>query len=653
MRLVRLGTDEETPFFSDYHHRAGVLGLPRTKGSVVDYGFNSIKEFNNEDKEEIRRAQVLQRWRNHGITRIKHLAQRTVGSLSLAELEFLLPWLQKVEERWQLVDLDIKSHYWALQEAIAQARMEQQTARSCADVEESEHDPRQPPAPQEPKKEADLSTSPQSDPPQKNAAAPKTNNVVPYPVSAYRQERDGDRPLPVSDVGERGLLCALLLSPAKTAKLCANRIAPRTFMNPAYGSLYELIFEWTKAGQEVSLNWLVERIGGMKLFQELGGRSGLADLYAFDIADNAEFNIALVIEAYRRRELILRYESLTNRCFDRNDELSEILKTNKETIAEIGVSGGQRFEKLLEATLNGAEFSDIRIPPRIPIIRDWLMEGDLGFIFAYRGSGKTWLILQLASALADGSMFGPWEVLGKWSVLYIDGEMMSADIQERIKALNGGKIPADLHVLNHEILYHRSELVLNLADPIDQQHILQLCLKRKIHVLMLDNLGCLFTGVKENDAAEWEKVLPWLLEMRRHKIAVIIIHHTGVDPSRMRGTTKREDPASFSIRLEDKKEDFSVPGARFITRFRKYRGREAILDHEWNFRPEGDKVLVTFKEASRADVVLQWVRDGLSTCSEIAREMGISNGQVSKIATRLISEGRLAKSNRGYEAIES
>jgi hypothetical protein len=133
---------------------------------------------------------------------------------------------------------------------------------------------------------------------------------------------------------------------------------------------------------------------------------------------------------------------------------------------------------------------------------------------------------------------------------------------------------------------------------------------------------------------------------------VIIIHHTGVDPSRMRGTTKREDPAAFSIRLEDKKEDFSVPGARFVTRFRKYRGREVILDHEWDFKPNGDGVLVTFKQASHADVVLQWVRDGLSSCREIAAEMGISNGQVSKVATRLISEGKLTKTNRGYETVE-
>jgi len=191
----------------------------------------------------------------------------------------------------------------------------------------------------------------------------------------------------------------MLLAPGETAKLCANRIAPRMFMNPAYASLYELLFEWEKAGQEVSLNWLVERMERMDLFQELGGRSGLAELYAFDIAANAEFNIGLVIEQHRRRELILHLESLKERCYNRNDELPEILKTAKDAIAEIGVIGGKRLEKLLEATLSGDQLDEIKIPPRTPIIKDWLMEGDLGFAYAYRGSGKTWFVLTRADRL--------------------------------------------------------------------------------------------------------------------------------------------------------------------------------------------------------------------------------------------------------------
>ena len=46
--------------------------------------------------------------------------------------------------------------------------------------------------------------------------------------------------------------------------------------------------------------------------------------------------------------------------------------------------------------------------------------------------------------------------------------------------------------------------------------------------------------LKENDADAWELLLNWLLELRRRRIAVIIVHHAGAAGQRMRGTTKRE-----------------------------------------------------------------------------------------------------------------
>ena len=106
----------------------------------MDYEYNSIEELNSEDKEEIRRAEVLQYWRDLSITRITFYSERAVGSLSLAELESCSPWLQNVERLWPKADLEIKSHYWALQEALAQARAKQQTAQSEVQPESSESD---------------------------------------------------------------------------------------------------------------------------------------------------------------------------------------------------------------------------------------------------------------------------------------------------------------------------------------------------------------------------------------------------------------------------------------------------------------------------------------------------------------------------------
>ena len=54
------------------------------------------------------------------------------------------------------------------------------------------------------------------------------------------------------------------------------------------------------------------------------------------------------------------------------------------------------------------------------------------------------------------------------------------------------------------------------------------------------------------------------------------------------------------------------------------------------------------KQADGLDMVLQWVRDGLTSCSEIAEEMGLSQGNVSRMAKKLAELGRLKTNGRQY-----
>jgi len=322
----------------------------------------------------------------------------------------------------------------------------------------------------------------------------------------------------------------------------------------------------------------------------------------------------------------------------------------KKVQDEEAAAQARRFQALSKATVKGSELLEIEIPPRQIILKDWFKEGDLGFIFAYRGSGKTWFAMWLTSALTEGQPCGPWSVheAKQWPVLYVDGEMPADDIRGRIKAINGGQIPEHFHLLNHEILYSQSELVLNLASKIDQGLITQICVQKGIKVLVLDNLGCLFTGVGENDADEWEKVLPWLLELRRTKISVVIIHHTGVNTTRMRGTSKREDAAAWVMRLDDKKEGTDQPGTNFVSRLVKYRGCEAVPDYEWTIKPAGAVVTLGCKEASRSDALLQHIQSGIDSNKELGEVMGLPNWTISKMAKILVDKGKIKKSKRGH-----
>ena len=233
-------------------------------------------------------------------------------------------------------------------------------------------------------------------------------------------------------------------------------------------------------------------------------------------------------------------------------------------------------------------------------------------------------------------------------VLYIDGEMPCETLRQRITGLGASDA---LEVLNHEMLFHETGAVLNLTDPAWQAAVTRYCLNSGFKLLVLDNLSCLFSGVKENDADAWEAVLPWLLELRRHRIAVLIVAHSGRDGKNMRGTSRREDAAFSVIRLDDPQETGEPRnGAHFLMRFTKDRNsstEQAVREWVFQTQPNGD-VEISSKQADGIDMVLQWVRDGLTSCSEIAEEMGLSKGAVSKMATKLAELGRLKTNGRQY-----
>lgn len=304
------------------------------------------------------------------------------------------------------------------------------------------------------------------------------------------------------------------------------------------------------------------------------------------------------------------------------------------------------------ATCPSEKLSELKIPPRAPIVGKWFKEGDLGFIFGARGLGKTWLAMLLARRIAEGVTIGDWTVHQPRKVLYVDGEMPFDGIRERDAVLSSAT-GADISYLQHEALFHATGRVLNLTNPLAQAAILEKCQRDKIEVLFLDNLSCLFSGIKENDADAWEQVLPWLLDLRRNRIAVVFIAHAGRN-GLMRGTSRREDAAFWVVQLTAAQDVGEVQtGARFVARFTKNRNStEAECPPlEWFFEMLENEATakVSWKKLSTPDVFRQLVEAGLASASEIAEEMGFSKGQVSKMAKKGCVAGWMRIENREYK----
>lgn len=305
-----------------------------------------------------------------------------------------------------------------------------------------------------------------------------------------------------------------------------------------------------------------------------------------------------------------------------------------------------------KATCLAGKLAEIQIPPRVPIVGNWLMAGDLGFIFGARGLGKTWLAMLLARRIGEGVTIGDWTVHQPRKVLYVDGEMPFDGIRERDTVLSS-TAEADISYLQHEALFHATGRVLNLTNPLAQAALLEKCQREKIEVLFLDNLSCLFSGIKENDADAWEQVLPWLLDLRRNRVAVVFIAHAGRNGA-MRGTSRREDAAFWIIQLAAAQDAGEVQtGARFVARFVKNRNatETECPPLEWHFekRDNEARAHISWKKLSTPDIFRQLIEYNLTSATDIALEMGISKGQVSKMATAAIRAGWLTKDGREYK----
>src|SRR5262249_36084882 len=93
-----------------------------------------------------------------------------------------------------------------------------------------------------------------------------------------------------------------------------------------------------------------------------------------------------------------------------------------------------------------------------------------------------------------------------------------------------------------------------------------------IDLLILDNLSTLLANGSEGASDAWLPMQNWLLKLRRRGVAVLLIHHAGVN-GRQRGTSRREDALDTVIALRRPADYAPEEGARFEVHLEKLRNR--------------------------------------------------------------------------------
>lgn len=292
--------------------------------------------------------------------------------------------------------------------------------------------------------------------------------------------------------------------------------------------------------------------------------------------------------------------------------------------------------------VNILELANHRFMPREQILSPWCLTQSLNMIYAWRGVGKTHVALGIAFAIATGGTFLCWKAAARRKVLYLDGEMPGASLQNRLTALIAASDddfdPDYFRILTPDL----QEGVMPDICTLEGQFAVDEMLG-DAEVIIVDNLSSLArSGGNENAAESVEMTSGWALRMRQQKRTVIFVHHSGKG-GEQRGTSKREDILDVVISLKRPPDYQPSEGAKFEVHFQKGRDLqgedaepfEATLDTN----PDGRQSWIISKlEDSTFDRVVKLANEGLSQ-AEIATELNVNKSNVSRHVKRARSDG--------------
>jgi putative DNA primase/helicase len=287
--------------------------------------------------------------------------------------------------------------------------------------------------------------------------------------------------------------------------------------------------------------------------------------------------------------------------------------------------------------LTAAELIAKYIAPRASILTErgstLFYAGSVNQILAWRGVGKTMWAMALADAIAGGGQILGFKADRPRRVLYVDGELPLAQLQERARDLISPASLPNVRFFNPEMLDNPRGL--NLLETGDFAALCRMVQHYSIEVVFLDSQSTLCPG-DSNKSEFQEPHLRMMRHLRTLGLCVIEMHHEG-KAGLQRGNSKNDDILDVQMQLKRVEDWESGDGLRFEMTFLKVRHAARLESGYHVTREDGLWVRRAANEVEQAAELFGMGR----TVRQVATEMGCSTGKASKLRSQAYRQGLL------------
>lgn len=290
------------------------------------------------------------------------------------------------------------------------------------------------------------------------------------------------------------------------------------------------------------------------------------------------------------------------------------------------------------------DFNRMTLKKREVMLTPWLSEGSINMVFADRGIGKTFFCLSCAVALTNGDSFLGYKASKPVSVLYLDGEMQAAAMQERLLQLTKGQPTKENLSIFTPDCQDLTDHIPDIGIANGRAEINQLIESVDPKVIFVDNISTFIRTGSENEGDSWAPVQEWAVQMRKQGRAIVFVHHANKE-GKQRGSHKKEDVMDVVIQLK-RPDDYlqGTDATRMCVRYTKARHLNAdetqeieasLKDIEGNLVWDWEAGDLTFMRA------VDFIKTGDMSLAEIADEFGVSKSTIHRWKQRAIKENKL------------